>query len=157
MYSKSHGLSGKCIRANEEIYPGTTLLRFDPTCTQKEKTYQTIQVGPDQHCLASLELALLNHSCNPNLIVDTESGFIYAQKIIYPQEELSFFYPSTEWNMARPFICNCGSPKCIRVVRGAYRTPLNVLSSHFLNNHIVELIMENMNHANRLGNFLKAK
>lgn len=155
MYTVSEGASGKCIRATELIHAATRLFSFDPSCTQKEKTYQTIQVGSDKHSLADPLLVLLNHSCDPNLIVDTQNGLIYAQKDINPGEELNYFYPSTEWDMARPFKCNCKSSRCIGHVKGAWWTPVNIMSSYYLNNHIVELIMENINNSNRLEGFLK--
>lgn len=155
MYFTSDGVSGKCIRATEFIPAATKVFSFYPKCTQQEKTFQTIQVGPDKHLLTDPLLALLNHSCEPNLIIDTENGLIYAQKDIYPGEELNYFYPSTEWDMARPFTCNCGSSKCIGYVQGALWTPVNILSSHFLNNHIVELIIANIRNSNKLDSFLK--
>ena len=157
MYTISEGMSGKCIRATELIHASTRLFSFDLSCTQKEKTYQTIQVGPDKHCLADPIIVLLNHSCDPNLIIDAENGLIYAHKEICPGEELNYFYPSTEWDMARPFKCNCKSSRCIGDVKGASWTPVNILSAYYLNNHIVDLIMENINNSNSLEGFLKVK
>lgn len=156
MYMVGDGISGKCIIATTHIHTGTVLFTFNPACTQKEKTYQSIQVGPDQHCHVGSDLAFLNHSCNPNLIVDTKNGIVYAQKNILPGEELNFFYPSTEWDMARPFLCNCGNPGCIQYVRGAYWTPLHVLSGRFLNEHIIDLIMAEINQAKYLHAFVRA-
>ncbi|MHB8125019.1 MAG: SET domain-containing protein-lysine N-methyltransferase [Desulfitobacteriaceae bacterium] len=156
MYTISEGVSGKCLHATELIHASTRLFSFDPSCTQKEKTYQTIQVGPDKHLLADPILVLLNHSCDPNLIIDTENGLIYAKKDIFPGEELNYFYPSTEWDMARPFKCNCQSSRCIGHVKGALRIPLNILSAYYLNNHIVELIMVNITNFNKLEDFFES-
>lgn len=157
MYVISHGESGRCIIANAEIQAGSRLFSFDPGCFQKEKTYQTIQVGPDKHCLVDSDVTLLNHSCNPNLIVDTSSGFIYAQKNINPGEELNYFYPSTEWDMARPFVCNCRNPECIGIVKGAYWTPLSILSAYYLNRHIVELLITHIKSCNSLSKYAPVK
>ena len=60
-------------------------------------------------------------------------------------EELTFFYPSTEWEMASPFICLCGAPNCIHVVAGARFLPLSTLEQHFLNRHIREAMIELLN------------
>lgn len=155
MYTISEGASGKCLSATQLIHAATRLFTFDLSCTQSEKTYQTIQVGPDKNILVDPVLVLLNHSCDPNLIVDTKNGLIYAQKDIYPGEELNYFYPSTEWDMARPFQCNCHTSKCIGHIKGALWTPVNVLSSYYLNNHIVELILTNITNTNKLENFFK--
>lgn len=35
------------------------------------------------------------------------------------EEEMTFFYPSTEWEMTQSFSCYCGSPACIGEIRGA--------------------------------------
>lgn len=155
MYIISEGLSGKCLRATQLIHAATKLFSFDLTSTQIEKTYQTIQVGLDKNILVDPILVLLNHSCDPNLIVDTKNGLIYAQKDIYPGEELNYFYPSTEWDMARPFQCNCHSSRCIGHVRGAWWTPVNILSSYYLNNHIRELVLINITNSTKLESFLK--
>jgi hypothetical protein len=34
-------------------------------------------------------------------------------------EELTFFYPSTEWNMNQGFDCFCGSKRCLGYIGGA--------------------------------------
>jgi hypothetical protein len=44
---------------------------------------------------------------------------LVALKEIQPEEELGFFYPSTEWRMAQSFNCYCGSDQCINQIRGA--------------------------------------
>ena len=36
-------------------------------------------------------------------------------------EELTFFYPATEWHMEAPFPCACGAAQCLLEIRG---TPL---------------------------------
>ncbi|HHY36530.1 MAG TPA: SET domain-containing protein [Firmicutes bacterium] len=155
MYSISEGKAGRCLRAATFIARGTRLFVFDPSRWQKEKTYQTIQVGPEQHHLPDSDLVLLNHSCNPNLIVNTEKGLVYALQDIYPGEELTYFYPSTEWDLARPFACRCGSPRCLKYIRGALWTPLNYLLGHFINRHIAELIQKKIAVASTFENFLK--
>ena len=56
-------------------------------------------------------------------------------------DELTFFYPSTEWEMARPFQCTCGAEgKCIGLVNGAKFLDKQVLARYWLNSHILELL-----------------
>jgi hypothetical protein len=104
----------------------------------------TVQIGRDKHTDVG-KLAALNHSCDPNVLLDTENMLVIARRDIAKGEELSFFYPSTEWEMAAPFICLCGASNCIHVVAGARFLPLSTLETHYLNKHIRELMIELLN------------
>jgi hypothetical protein len=104
----------------------------------------TVQIGRDRHVEVK-ELAVMNHSCNPNTILDTSRMLVFAARDIAIGEELTFFYPSTEWEMSAPFICLCGAPNCIHVVAGARFLPLSTLEQHFLNRHIRELMIDLLN------------
>lgn len=104
----------------------------------------TVQIGRDQHTEVG-KLSALNHSCDPNVILDTENLKMIARRDIEEGEELSFFYPSTEWEMDAPFICLCGSSNCIHVVAGARFLPLSTLENHYLNRHIREKMIELLN------------
>jgi len=108
-------------------------------------TQFTVQVGRDRHVEVK-ELASMNHSCDPSTILDTTRMLVIARRDIAAGEELTFFYPSTEWEMSAPFICLCGAANCIHVVAGARFLPLSTLEQHFLNRHIRELMIELLNH-----------
>ncbi len=101
----------------------------------------TVQIAKDKHTHVG-KLAALNHSCDPNVILDTERMLMIACRDIEKGEELFFFYPSTEWEMSSPFICLCGAANCIHVVAGARFLPLSTLESHYLSKHIRETIVE---------------
>jgi hypothetical protein len=101
----------------------------------------TVQISRDRHTHVG-KLAALNHSCNPNVILDTENMVMIACRDIEKGEELSFFYPATEWEMSAPFICLCGAANCIHVVAGARFLPLSILEHHYLSKHIRETIAE---------------
>ncbi|KYC35995.1 hypothetical protein WA1_40320 [Scytonema hofmannii PCC 7110] len=100
-----------------------------------QPTYTSVQIDLDTHIEESI-LGKLNHSCNPNLIINTTALECVAARDIEPHEELSFFYPSTEWEMDKPFVCMCGSPQCVRIVAGARYLSLDILSLQFINRHI---------------------
>lgn len=51
-------------------------------------------------------------------------------------DELTFFYPSTEWDMVQPFHCNCG---CLGIVGGCQGIAAVVREQYRLNIHIEEL------------------
>jgi hypothetical protein len=107
-------------------------------------TYQTIQVGRAQHIEELGVIAYLNHSCQPNTIIDVTRFEVIATRDIAAGEELNFFYPSTEWEMDRPFICLCGAPQCVRLVAGAKYLSVDTLSRYFINHHIREMIFETL-------------
>jgi hypothetical protein len=104
----------------------------------------TVQIGRDRHTEVG-KLSALNHSCDSNVILDTENLQMVARRDIEQGEELSFFYPSTEWEMDAPFICLCGASNCIHVVAGARFLPLSTLENHYLNKHIREMMIELLN------------
>jgi len=111
----------------------------------EKPTRFTVQINRDKHTHVG-KLAALNHSCDPNVILDTERMLMIARRDIEKGEELSFFYPATEWEMQAPFICLCGSSNCIHVVAGARFLPLSTLEMHYLSPHIRETIIEMLNH-----------
>jgi hypothetical protein len=104
----------------------------------------TVQIGRNRHTEVG-KLSALNHSCDPNVILHTENLQMVARRDIAEGEELSFFYPSTEWEMDAPFICLCGASNCIHVVAGARFLSLSTLENHYLNRHIREMMIELLN------------
>ena len=116
---------------------------------QNKPTQFTVQVDRDRH-VEVRELSSMNHSCNPSVILDTSRMLAFAARDIAAGEELTFFYPSTEWEMSAPFICLCGAPNCIHVVAGARFLPLSTLEHHYLNRHIRELMIGLLNNTELL-------
>jgi hypothetical protein len=57
-------------------------------------------------------------------------------------DELTFFYPSTEWTMAQPFECGCGAEECVGQVSGARDMDSSVLERYWLNGHVNGLLEE---------------
>jgi len=111
--------SKKAFKKNEVI------IEFMAKKVRSTPTYLTVQINDDVHIELLPEcLACANHSCDPNCFFDTTRMEFVAIKDIPPGEEFTFFYPSAEWDMDRPFQCNCGSPDCIGIIQGAlYLTP----------------------------------
>ena len=52
---------------------------------------------------------------------------------------LSFFYPSTEWEMDRGFECLCEEEGCVSEVKGAKDMSKEELKRWFINGYIWEL------------------
>ncbi|XWW97759.1 hypothetical protein V2A60_005746 [Cordyceps javanica] len=119
--------------------------RFDfPPCTEAaEPTYATVQMGRNRHLNLNSDLLYINHSCEPSLIFDTGNKIIIAgPKGLQPGDELTFFYPSTEWDMAQPFQCLCGTPTCRGTIDGAKKMTSTQLDGLWLSRHIRELRAE---------------
>lgn len=106
--------SKKTFRKNEVI------LEFLAKNVRSTPTYLTVQISEDVHIELLPEcLACANHSCDPNCFFDTTSMEFVTIKDISEGEEFTFFYPSAEWDMDRPFHCTCGSDQCIGIIQGA--------------------------------------
>lgn len=117
--------------------PGEKIASFSSSAVLKEPSYLTVQVGIDQHILLQPEhLQYINHSCDPNVFFDTFSMEIIALKDINVGDELNFFYPSTEWDMAQPFACRCGTSRCLGEIKGAAHISLEILKSYTLTRFI---------------------
>lgn len=57
-------------------------------------------------------------------------------------QELTFFYPSTEWAMDQAFDCLCGMKTCLGRISGAKDMSAAQLRGYYLNNYIKEMIAE---------------
>ena len=83
-------------------------------------SYLTVQIGEGEHIsLLPSYLDCINHSCDPNVFFDIDQKRVVCIKPVGPGEEITFFYPSTEWRMERPFRCLCQSPHCLHKIAGA--------------------------------------
>jgi hypothetical protein len=101
--------------------PGEVIADFSAGTISAEPTYLTVQVGIDKHITLQPEfLQYINHGCDPNVFFNTTTMQLVALKSLKADEEMMFFYPSTEWRMTQSFDCYCGSPKCIGKVGAFY-------------------------------------
>ncbi|KAI9306311.1 hypothetical protein BJ944DRAFT_263758 [Cunninghamella echinulata] len=110
--------------------------------TPGPKRYSSVQISPTEHVELNSDLLYLNHSCDPTTFLDVNQLSLKALKPLNVGDELTFFYPSTEWDIAQQFDCWCGSPKCIKVVKGAKYLPTEVLEQFELSQHIKDLLSE---------------
>ncbi len=105
-------IAAKPFAADEVIFQFSTVRRHS------YPTYRTIQVDHNLH-IEQDTLAHLNHSCRPNTRFNSDVSALIALCNIEKGEELTYFYPSTEWEMVRPFKCLCRSDNCIGQIVGA--------------------------------------
>ena len=138
---------GARLVTDQPIHRGELISTITGYRIVSEPTYQTVQIGAHEHIEELGVLAYLNHSCQPNTIVDTTAFTVSAIRDIAAGEELNFFYPSTEWEMDRPFICLCGAPQCVRLVAGAKHLSIDTLQRYFINRHIRDMAIAALNAA----------
>jgi hypothetical protein len=133
----------KCLCATRDVKPGEILSRFHAGVTQSYATYLTVQTGIDTHITLQPEfLQYINHSCDPNVFFDTTSMELVCLKPLKPGDELTFFYPSTEWDMAQPFVCNCHSSNCLQLINGASHLSAETLSRYRLTDFIKQQVKQ---------------
>ncbi|KAL1961002.1 hypothetical protein VTO42DRAFT_4890 [Malbranchea cinnamomea] len=152
--------------ANRDIPANTLLAKNTSTTLASTKDYSTVQISPTLHIRLNSDLLYCNHSCDPNVRFVTSTlqpdetrkktagssnqapaepsvaGAIevWSTRDISAGEELRFFYPSTEWEMAQPFDCSCGAEKCLGRIDGAKNLPTEVLERYWLSDHIKSLL-----------------
>jgi len=111
--------------------PGEVIATFSAGTIAAEPTYLTVQLDIGKHITLQPEfLQYINHSCDPNVFFDTTLLQLVALKELQPEDEMVFFYPSTEWKMTQSFDCYCGSPHCLGKIRGAAYLPAEIQSQY---------------------------
>ncbi|KAF2455604.1 galactose-proton symport [Lineolata rhizophorae] len=124
---------------------GSRLCAMD-AATPGRKAYSSVQVSRTQHVELNSDLVYCNHSCAPSLEFDTARREVRVARArdLRAGDPLTFFYPSSEWDMAQPFECNCGAGEgvCLGWVCGAKALDEEVLERYWLNAHIVEMLEE---------------
>jgi hypothetical protein len=112
--------------ATEAVAAGEAIAYVEGVMVKRPSRY-SIQVGVDEHVdggdLEGLPELLdrrpwrfLNHACVPNAVIRGRS--VMAARAIAAMEEVTFDYNTTEYDMAEPFPCRCGSASCVGVVSG---------------------------------------
>ena len=124
--------------------PGALFARITNP-TPAPVAYSSVQASRDLHIELNCDLVYINHSCSPSLVFDMARWEVRVSDRgpgLTPGDELTFFYPSTEWSMAQPFECLCKTSQCKGTITGARDMPLETLSKYWLNSHIEDLLAE---------------
>ncbi|MBP6431725.1 MAG: SET domain-containing protein-lysine N-methyltransferase [Ferruginibacter sp.] len=125
------------LHSAKSFKKGEVISNFSAGITQHFATYLTIQVNTNTHItLVPQFLQYINHSCNPSVFFDTTTMQLIALQDLNEGDEFTFFYPSTEWDMAQPFVCNCGSANCLQLINGASHLSSHTLQKYKLTNFI---------------------
>lgn len=125
------------LHATVSIKPGDVICSFHAGKTVNDPTYLTVQVDDQKHITLQPEfLQYINHSCSPTVFFDTTLMQLVCLSELNPGDELTFFYPSTEWDMIQPFHCYCGYSNCLKNIQGAAYLPDEVLAGYRLTDFI---------------------
>lgn len=122
---------------------GSVIEKFTSGVVQNFPTYLTVQIDENLHItLQPQHLQYINHSCKPNVFFNTDTFELIALDDIHTNDELTFFYPSTEWQMTQPFACNCGNDNCLHFIQGASFLSKEVLKNYKLTSFINNMIAQ---------------
>ncbi|HMK02844.1 MAG TPA: SET domain-containing protein-lysine N-methyltransferase [Ferruginibacter sp.] len=135
----------KSLHAAVSFSPGDLISTFGAGVTQTYATYLTVQTGAERHITLMPEfLQYINHSCLPNVFFNTTTMQLVCLTPLQPGDELTFFYPSTEWEMAQPFVCNCGNRECLQLINGASHLSVGTLSRYQLTDFIKQQVKQKL-------------
>ncbi|KAG8728631.1 hypothetical protein FRC12_021613 [Ceratobasidium sp. 428] len=115
-----------------------------------QKTWSSIQhgVGEEDHFELNSVYVFMNHSCNPNVALDVSSSncskwHARVLKKINPGDEITIFYPSTEWDSPQPFDCRCRTQNCVGYYRGSkYLSRQRVEESGYISPWVSQLMRD---------------
>jgi SET domain-containing protein len=107
-------IGGNGLFATASIESGEVILASDGEKFNMPVVY-SYQIDDDIHTMG---LGALNHECDPNCGIDEMTSNIVTLRAIVAGEELSFNYLTTEFDMASPFLCKCGSSQCYSYISG---------------------------------------
>ena len=135
----------KSLHALAPFKKGDFVSKFSAGDIYNVPNYLTVQRGIDEHITLRPEfLQYINHSCNPNVFFNTTTMEVIAIRDIEPNEEFSFFYPSTELDMAQPFLCYCGTKDCLQNIKGAKYIPGEILKNYRLTDFIQQQLQHKL-------------
>ncbi len=123
----------KALISTAAFMPGESICSFYAGETVSQPTYLTVQIEADKHITLQPDfLQYINHSCSPNAFFDTTHFVLVCVKEIKQGDEISFFYPSAEWDMEQPFACRCQASNCQKYIQGAAHLSIDVLKHYKL-------------------------
>jgi hypothetical protein len=112
--------------AARRIARGEVLFQIEGVRTRRPTRY-SVQIGARLHIdlgpghstdeiLNRYFWRFMNHACEPSAWIRDQE--VIALQSIRSGEDVTFDYNSTEYDMAEPFACRCGSRHCLGEIRG---------------------------------------
>lgn len=146
---RSSELFGSYATSLVSLPAGTFFTRISHYIPAITKTYLTVENGSNTHIYLNSDLAYINHSCTPSLEFDISQMEVRVSRHrdLKEGDVLTYFYPSTEWEMAQEFSCQCSAVgaeekqlQCKKWMRGAKYMIAEELDGYWLNKHIEDQI-----------------
>lgn len=108
--------------ADRNFEKGETVIQFKADVVLNSKASpEAVQID-EHHSFDTKWLtpeSFINHSCSPNTKLDVAGYRYVALKNIRKNEEITFNYLTTDWDLGdESFRCFCGSKNCYRHIRG---------------------------------------
>ncbi|KAF9901623.1 hypothetical protein EC991_005846 [Linnemannia zychae] len=128
--------------ACRDFSKGEIICEIEGTTPAIPKTYTSVQVSNTDHIELNSDLVFMNHSCDPTVILDTDTMTVIAASDIKKGDNMTFFYPASEWDMEQPFPCWCCSQQCIKHVQGAKFLSKETLARYLVTHHIQKLLAQ---------------
>jgi hypothetical protein len=127
-----------------DLPAGAVFTRITGATTVPAQRYTTVQISRAEHIELNSDLVFCNHSCSPSVVFDMHKSEIRVvdDRPLKKGDALTFFYPSTEWEMDQPFDCTCGAARCKGRIDGAREMARETLEEYWLNEHVRELLRE---------------
>jgi hypothetical protein len=112
--------------AARPIARGDVLFQIEGVRTRRPTRY-SVQIGARLHIdldpghsaeeiMSRYYWRFMNHACEPSAWIRDQE--VIALHGIRPGDDVTFDYNSTEYEMAEPFACRCGSRHCLGEIRG---------------------------------------
>lgn len=134
---ESSSSGSKSVHARVDLTAGQILSKFAAKQILARPNYLTVQIAQSQHIMLAPEwLQYINHSCQTNVFFDTCKQEVILLEAIEAGEEITFFYPSTEWSMSQGFDCLCQSKNCLGKIQGAQFLSPEILARYRLSDYI---------------------
>jgi hypothetical protein len=127
-----------------DLPAGALFTRITTHTTDTPCRYSSVQTSRNNHIELNSDLLYCNHSCKPSVdfVMAKMEVRVVADRPLRAGDALTFFYPTTEWEMDQPFVCKCGEKECKKQIRGAKFMARDDLKGYRLNVHIEELLRE---------------
>lgn len=123
--------NNRALYSKQDFNTNDIIAEFFWKSVHAKPSFLTVQVSDHEHIeLLPEYLECVNHSCDPNCFFNTSLKQFIALKPIKEGEELTFFYPSSEWDMGQAFRCGCGSKNCLGLIQGAKYLPKNAIKNY---------------------------
>jgi len=137
-----HPEGHRALFARTNFQAGEALRPFGASQTMAQADRYTVQTTvADRHIILDPDFLLyVNHNCRPNIFFDLRTMQLRAVAPIHAGDELTFFYPSTEWAMSEAFECHCGSAHCLGRIQGAAYLDDETLKRYDLAEHVKDLL-----------------